>query len=149
MATMKPSGIPYLTMAALAALTVTACTSPSSRIHDDPAEFAQLKPEQQALVLAGQPGLGFNPAQVKLSLGEPDRVTTIQTKDGTDIVWHYTTYESGGRFLFTGSYFAGRRGLGGAYDSYYLDFPDRRVRDRFRLVFHEGLLTTIVRGSEN
>jgi len=143
---MKTIRISYLIATAFAAAFLAGCSTPSTRIRDNPAEFTRLTPAQQSLVLAGQPGLGFDMDAVKLALGDPDRVTTIQTKDGTDTVWHYASYEADGRLLYTGSYFAGRRGWGGPYEYYYLDYPNRHMRDRFRVGFHDGVVSTIVRG---
>jgi hypothetical protein len=142
---MKTIRISYLMIAALAAAFLAACSTPSTRISENPAEFAKLTPDQQALVKAGQPGLGFDMAAVKLALGDPDRVTTIQTTGGTDTVWHYASYEADGQVLFTGNYHAGRRRWGGP-SFYYLDYPNRRLHERFRVVFRDGRVSTIVKG---
>jgi len=143
---MKTIRLFHLAIAALAAVVLAGCSTPSTRISANPAEYAKLTPDQQALVKAGQPGLGFDMEAVKLALGDPDHVTTIQTKDGIDTVWHYVSYEADGRVLFTGYYHAGRGWWGGPNAYYYLDYPNRRVHDRFRVIFRDGRVTTIVRG---
>ena len=146
MKTLHRSG---LLIAAFAAVFLGGCSTPSTRITANPAEFAKLTPGQQRLVKAGLPGLGFDMEAVKLSLGEPDRVTTVQNSAGLDTVWHYASYEANGRVLFTGYYHAGRGWWGGPNAHYYLDYPTRHVRDRFRVVFRDGRVTTIVKGDSD
>ena len=143
---MKLASVVVRLFAVLAALMVAGCSTPTSRITANPADYKKLTPDQQARVRAGQPSNGFDEAAVRLALGEPDQVSTKETAGGTDTVWHYATYESDGRFLFTGSYHAGRAWWGGPYPDYYLDYPNRHVRDRFRVVFRNGRVTTIVNG---
>jgi hypothetical protein len=143
---MKTARSTALLFVAFATLLLGGCATPSSRIRANPAEFARLTPDQQAFVKAGQPGIGFDTEAVKLALGDPDRVSTIQDKDGTDTVWHYASYEADGRPLFTGYYHARRGWWGGAYSYYYLDYPNRYVRDRFRVVFHDGRVSSIMKG---
>src|SRR5688572_3441504 len=107
-----------------------------ARIKANPEAFARLNSQQQALVQAGHIALGFDTEAVKLALGDPDRTAIRTDADGETIIWHYVTYESEGLLLYSGYYHTGRRwgGWGPVYP-YYLDFPDRRVRDRFRVEF--------------
>jgi hypothetical protein len=72
----------------LAAL-LTACATPDTRIERDPATYARLSPEDQAKVKAGNVGVGFDEASVKLALGEPDRVIERESTDGNGKVWVY------------------------------------------------------------
>ena len=134
----------FLFIAALAAAVVTGCSTPATRIKANPEVFAKLDPQQQALVRAGQIALGFDADAVKLALGDPDRVSVRTTADGETAIWHYVTYEADGRVLFTGYYHSGRRwwGWGPSY-AYYLDYPNRRVRDHFRVEFKRGLVSAI------
>ena len=131
---MKPRQIGSIVLGVLAALCLAGCSTPATRIKANPEAFARLTPQQ----------LGFDQEAVKLALGEPDRVAVRTDADGETIIWHYVTYESNGRMLFTGHYHTGRHwwGWGAAYP-YYLDFPDRRVRDRFRVDFKRGLVAAI------
>ena len=129
--------------AALGVLCFGGCSTPATRIKADPEAYARLTPEQQSLVRAGQIALGFDYDAVKLALGDPDRVTTRTDADGETVVWHYLTYESEGRMLFTGYYHTRRGWWGGAAFPYYLDYPNRHVRDRFRVQFKNGKVTTI------
>lgn len=132
-----------MVLATLGALCLAGCSTPATRIRAHPETFARLSPEQQALVRAGQIGLGFDFDAVKLALGDPDRVTTRTTADGETVTWHYLTYEADGRMLFTGYYHTGRGWWGGAAYPYYLDFPNRQVRDRFRVEFKGGRVSAI------
>lgn len=141
---MKTRMIGLSFVAALAAFCLAGCSTPATRIKANPAVFERLTPQQQALVQAGQIALGFDFEAVKLALGDPDRVAVRTEADGETTIWHYVSYEANGQFLFTGHYHTGRRwwGWGPAYP-YYLDYPQRRVRDRFRVEFRRGLVSAI------
>lgn len=117
---------------------VSGCDTPESRIQDSPQIFARLTPDQQALVKAGQVGVGFDMDAVKLALGAPNRVTINTDKDGQREVWHYVTYEdSRGIVIYTGYYhywngWGGPRFWGDV--GYYNGYPVR-VHDRIRVIF--------------
>lgn len=134
----------YALAVILLATGLVGCSTPATRISANPEVFKRLSPQQQALVQAGQIALGFEPEAVKLALGDPDRVTVRTDAEGETTVWHYLSYEAQGHVLFTGYYHAGRNwwGWGAAYP-YYLDYPDRRVRDRFRVEFKRGGVSAI------
>jgi hypothetical protein len=131
-------------IAVFAALTLAGCSTPATRIRANPEVYARLTAQHQALVQAGQVALGFDFEAVKLALGEPDRMAVRTDADGETVIWHYLSYEANGHVLFTGHYHTGRRwrGWGPSY-AYYLDYPDRRVRDRFRVEFKRGLVSAI------
>lgn len=133
----------WLVLVALGALWLAGCSTPASRIKANPEAFQRLTPQQQALVKAGQVGLGFDFEAVKLALGDPDRVTTRTDTDGTTTIWHYLTYEADGRLLYTGYYHSWRGRWGWPGYPYYLDYPYRQVRDRFRVEFQDGQVTAI------
>jgi hypothetical protein len=141
--------IGFVLIALISALSFAGCSTPATRIKADPETYARLSPEQQALVRAGHIGLGFDFDAVKLALGDPDRVSTRTDADGETVTWHYLTYEANGRMLFTGYYHTGRGWWGRAMYPYYLDFPGRRVRDRFSVHFKGGRVSVITqdRGS--
>lgn len=122
------------------------CSTPASRIKASPEAFARLNAAQKVLVQSGQIALGFEPEAVRLALGDPDRTTVRTDARGETVVWHFQSYEAEGRILFTGHYHSGRNwwGWGAAYP-YYLDYPARTVRDRFRVEFHAGRVTAITR----
>ncbi|MFM8620331.1 MAG: hypothetical protein ACKOE8_16575 [Opitutaceae bacterium] len=127
-------------------LFAAACSTPASRIKANPEAFARLTADQKGLVQAGQIALGFEPEAVRLALGDPDRTTVRTDARGETIVWHFLSYEAEGRVLFTGHYHSGRNGWrwGAAYP-YYLDYPARTVRDRFRVEFQGGKVVAITR----
>lgn len=125
-----------LLAAALGAAALTACSTVSSRIQENPGLFASLPPDQQALVQQGRVAIGMDMATARLAKGDPDRVTTRTTAQGTIQVWHYVNYENDdGVILYTGYYHRwwGLNGWG-AYP-YYADFPNRRPHDYFRVEF--------------
>lgn len=132
-----------LWLGAIGALWLVGCSTPAGRIKANPEAFARLTPQQQALVQAGQVGLGFDFEAVKLALGDPDRVTTRTDTKGETIVWHYLTYEADGQMLFTGYYHSGRGWWGWPMYPYYLDYPYREERDRFRVEFEGGKVVSI------
>jgi hypothetical protein len=123
---------------------LTGCSTPSTRIQANPEAFARLSPQHQELVRAGQVALGFDEDAVKLALGDPDRRSRRIDADGETAIWHYATYQYEGRILFSGYYHTRRPwwGWGVAYP-YYLDYPAREVRDRFRVEFRNGRVIAI------
>jgi hypothetical protein len=135
-----------LSLGAAALLVAAGCSTPASRIKANPEAFARLNAEHKVLVQSGQIALGFEPEAVRLALGDPDRTTVRTDARGETIIWHFLSYEADGRILFTGHYHSGRNrwGWGAAYP-YYLDYPARTVRDRFRVEFHAGRVTAITR----
>lgn len=142
---MKTSLLP-LVLGVAALVFAGGCSTPSSRIKANREAFARLNAEQKVLVQAGQIALGFAPEAVRLALGDPDRTTVHTDARGETIVWHFLAYEAEGRILFTGHNHSGRNwwGWGAAYP-YYLDYPARTVRDRFRVEFHGGRVSAITR----
>ncbi|HXQ80686.1 MAG TPA: hypothetical protein VN775_05205, partial [Opitutaceae bacterium] len=98
------------------ALWLAGCSTPETRINDHPEVFAQLTPQEQALVKAGQVGLGFSAEAVKLALGQPDRVTIRTDERGQLEVWHYVeTVYYDGAFLYGGPYWGGWGGGWGGW----------------------------------
>ena len=124
-------------------LLFTQCSTPDTRIQANPEVFAKLTPEQQALVKAGQIGINFSSDAVKLALGDPDRVSVRTDADGQSTIWHYVTYEADGHYLFRGYYHIGRRGWWWGGYPYYMDYPQRTVRDRFRVMFKNDKVVSI------
>ncbi|QYM77779.1 hypothetical protein K0B96_10640 [Horticoccus luteus] len=128
---------------ALLALGLAACSTPDARIQRNPEIFARLTPAQQEMIRHGQVGLGFTPEMVRLALGDADRVIQRQDETGTSEIWSYVTYDGpGGMPLYRGWYHR-------YYDwndvryPYYLNYPARRDREHFRVVFQDGKVTSI------
>jgi len=140
----KQFSLPSFALAAVALLLVAGCSSPETRIKENPEIFARLSVEQQEMIKRGQIGLGFDAEMVKLALGDPDRVRTRTDAEGTGDVWSYVTYEGpDGAMLYRGwyhrNYWGGRR----HYYPYYMDYPARREREHFRVAFREGKVVSI------
>ena len=101
-------------MIVLVALAMTsACAStPARRIANAQAAFDAYPPEAQAKIEAGQVGLGFDEAMVRMSLGEPDEVSTEIDENGETVTWVYTKTRPGVS-LGLGGFGVGGIGLGG------------------------------------
>lgn len=145
---MKSPRFFVLLAAAAGVCWLAGCTTPEARINAQPKVFAQLTPAQQALVKSGQVGLGFSMDAVKLALGDPDHITVRTDASGQVQIWHYVTYETpGGVVLYAGYYHRHGYGWGLWGDDlgypYYLDYPNRRVHDRFQIVFKDSKVISI------
>jgi outer membrane protein assembly factor BamE (lipoprotein component of BamABCDE complex) len=124
--------------AAALALALAGCSTPESRIRENPDAFARLNPDQQALVKAGQIAVGFDAGAVRLALGDPEHITLHTTATGQREVWHYVTYEDYQGIVIYGGYYHRYRGWGGPYlyggVPYYEGYP-ARVHERLRVEF--------------
>lgn len=129
--------------AALLALGLVACSTPDSRIRRNPEIFSRLAPAQQEMIRHGQVGLGFTPDMVKLALGDPDRVIQRQDEKGTSEIWSYVTYEGPNGMLLYRGWYHRYYDWGDPRFPYYLDYPARRDREHFRVVFKDGKVTSI------
>jgi hypothetical protein len=137
--------------AALGAVWLAGCSTPETRIRDNPEAFARLNPDQQALVKTGQVGIGFDMSAVKLALGEPDRITLRTNAAGQTQVWHYVEYvyyDSG--FIYPGPYYGGwgrRHGGWGGWGGWWGYEPygirPAQAFDRFRIEFKDGKVSAI------
>lgn len=74
------------------------CSTVDSRIARNREAFNTWPPAVQDKVVVGQIDIGFTPEQVRVALGEPDRVFARTTGDGTSQVWSYR--DRGPRFGF-------------------------------------------------
>jgi hypothetical protein len=137
-----------LVISALAVL-LSACVSPQSRISDNPAAFASLSAEQQALVKQGQIAIGMPQAAVQLALGKPDRVSEHIDASGTQHIWHYTDSDyygpvpAGYVYGYPFPHFYGDPGF---YTPAFYSPYVQSEHDRIRVVFGtNGLVATIER----
>jgi hypothetical protein len=92
-------------------LIAAGCSTVDSRIAKNRELFNSWPAAVQDKVAVGQIDIGFTPDQVRMALGDPDRVFSRTTADGTSQVWSYRDRVP--RFGFgigvgTGSF--GRRG---------------------------------------
>lgn len=85
-------------LASAAILLLGGCSTIDSRIAKNRAAFDTSPPAVQEKIIHGQVDIGFTPEQVRMALGEPDRVFTRTTADGTSEVWGYRDH--GPRFSF-------------------------------------------------
>jgi len=133
-----------LAAAALAAAAgISGCSTPESRIRDNPAIFSRLTPAQQDTIRKGQIAIGFDKEMVELALGEPDHITTRTDATGVSEIWRYTTYESpDGMILYRGWYHRYYY-WGDPLFPYYLDYPYRREHDHLRVTFKDGKVASV------
>lgn len=128
--------------AALLALLLAACAStPASRIEKNPSAFAQLTPEQQEKVRAGQIAIGFDANATRLALGEPDRILQKTTAAGESEIWQYVdvyTYPTGPCY---GAFF--RYGLPSYCFAGYYGAPVQETKERMRVSFEGGKVVSI------
>src|SRR4051812_8495144 len=79
-------------------LAISGCATLHSRIEKNRAAFNTWPAPVQDKIVNGQIDVGFTADQVRVALGEPDRVWTRTTADGTSQVWSYR--DRGPRFSF-------------------------------------------------
>ena len=83
---------PYLVL--LAIFVLAGCsTSPMSRIDANRAQYESWPFEIQEAVLNGKVLVGMTPEMVRVTLGEPARITNRMGRKGAEEVW---TYSKGG-----------------------------------------------------
>ena len=70
-------------------LFVCGCSTVDSRIAKNRDVFNSWPATVQDKVVRGQIDIGFTSDQVRVALGEPDRIFTRTTADGTSQVWSY------------------------------------------------------------
>jgi hypothetical protein len=87
-----------LALLSLATLLAAGCSTVDSRIAKNRDAFNTWPPAVQDKVVQGKIDIGFTAEQVRVALGEPDRVWTRTTADGTSQVWSYR--DRGPRFGF-------------------------------------------------
>ncbi|AHF88982.1 hypothetical protein OPIT5_00530 [Opitutaceae bacterium TAV5] len=138
----SPFGKPFWLAAAMAAvLAVAGCSSPASRISKNQAAFDTWPAAVQEKVRAGQVQTGFTPEQVKVALGEPDRIYTRTSTTGDTEVWAWRSRSpSFGLGLGIGG---GSGGSGVGVGTGVGIGSGDRGDDRIRVVFSGGVVSTI------
>jgi hypothetical protein len=124
----------------LAVVLLAGCATVDSRIRKHQAAFDSWPAQVQATIRAEKVDLGFIPEQVRVALGDPDRVFLRKTSEGEAEVWAY--YDRGPRFSIglgvgSGGY-GGSMGRGVVYDRQY-----DRIDDAVRVVFEGGVVTSV------
>jgi len=131
-----------LALALLTGLFLAGCATPDSRIRQNPAAFDRATPAQQDLIKKGKVDIGFDEDLVELSLGVPDRTRERIDANGKEVIWSYVNYEGeDGAILYRGWYHRGY--WGGPRYAYFADYPSRREREHFRVVFKNGKVVQI------
>lgn len=141
---MKARALLLPLVAAVAAFSFVGCSTPATRIKNNPEVFASYTADQQDLIKQGKIAIGFDRDAVRLALGEPDRVRSRTTADGTGQVWSYVTYETPDGFpLYRGWYHRYYR-WGDPMYPWYMGYDGRREHEHFRVVFDRtGRVTAI------
>lgn len=88
----------WLVAGIFGALLGAGCSTVDSRIAKNREAFSSWPAPVQDKVVQGKIDIGFTPDQVRVALGEPDRVFTRTTGDGTSEIWGYR--DRGPRFSF-------------------------------------------------
>lgn len=78
----------WMALAIVCAL-LAGCSTIDSRISKNRDAFNTYPPAVQDKIIAGKVDVGFTPEQVRMAMGEPDRVFTRTTADGTSETWAY------------------------------------------------------------
>jgi hypothetical protein len=134
----------------LSASLLTGCSAVVTRINANPQGFAQLPPEQQALVKNAQITIGFSTEAVCFALGNPKEITTQATPAGQIQIWHYEP-----KGYYETEPYSGRSGNTSFWDVWEGDSPvvgPPRGSDRLRVEFLEDrvfAVEQIVDESEN
>ena len=89
---------PRIVLAALLLALAGCATAPADRIAQNQSTFDSWPAEVQAKIRGGQVGIGFTEEQVRVALGDPERVITRTTEKGIAMVWAYS--QRGPRFSF-------------------------------------------------
>ena len=140
---MKPRHLIFL-CAAGAALLAAGCSTPETRIRENPEVFNRLSPAEQDLIRQGKVAIGFDQEMVRLAVGEPDRIWSRTDTEGATESWSYNTYETLDGFpLYRGWYHRYYGGWGDPFYPYYLSYPARRDREVFKVVFKDGRVISI------
>ena len=127
------------TTALLLALGLAACATPASRISSQQSVFDSYPIEVQQKIRAGQVGIGFTPAQVRMALGEPSDTYSRQTAQGESEVWAYRDFKPGlsfGMDTFSG----GSTSVGGGVG---IGTGGGDAEDEMRVTFEAGRVTAI------
>jgi hypothetical protein len=128
----------FLALSALALVIAGCASTPTERITKYQSTFDSWPAEVQAKVRAGQIAVGFTEQQVRVALGEPDRVFSRVTEKGPTTVWAYRhrgPRVSLGLGLAGGS---GHTGYGGG-----VAMTDRGYDDSLHAVFADGKVVSI------
>lgn len=107
----------------------------SQRIQQQQAKFESYTPAERKLIRLGEVAVGFNSEQVRMALGEPDRITTVETNVGQSIAWEYLELDPKIGFSLGGSLGSGgTRSIGSGVG---LQTSPNKTRLRKLLIFDQ------------
>jgi hypothetical protein len=133
---MKASKFILIVAAALGLVLAAGCSTPDTRIKNNPEAFNRLTAPQQDMIRKGQVGLGFDESMVRLALGDPDRTRTRVSALGATETWVYYDWYAGDDMpLYRGWY---HRYWGEGFYPYYAYYPSRYAREQTRVTLREG-----------
>jgi outer membrane protein assembly factor BamE (lipoprotein component of BamABCDE complex) len=123
---------------ALAAVLGFGCSTPATRIKENPQLFGSFPPDIQANVRAGKIDVGYTKDMVMMALGKPDRIYSRKTEAGSAEVWSFTSfYTSRERQRVTADVRV--RDATGVYrtvrDTFWVDVDAQHEYDRMRVEF--------------
>lgn len=131
-----------LSLALLGVGLLTGCSTVSSRIDRNRAEFDRYPLAVQEKIAAGEVDVGFTADQVRIALGEPDRVSTRTSADGVAEIWGYRSK----RPRFSVGVGVGIGGGGGSTrvgTGVGVQTGERYDDERMRVVFERGAVTAV------
>ena len=125
---------------------LSACSTPESRINQNPTLFATFPPDAQAKIRKGQIDIGYTRDMVQMALDKPSRTYTRLTDSGMTEVWAYTeTYTTTSRQLISGTFRV--RDRQGFYrdveDQVWADVPQEHEVEKLRVEFVNGVVKAI------
>lgn len=133
---------PRLLAFLLLGMMLAGCSSVSSRIDRNRAGFERYSMAVREKIVAGEVGVGFTPDQVRMALGEPDRVSTRTTPDGSSEVWSYRAKKP--RFAIgVGVGVIGGGGSKRVGTGVGVGTGDRFDDERMRVVFERGEVAAV------
>ena len=122
------------------ALIISGCATTESRIGKNQAAFDSWPPEVQSSIRAGKVKIGFTPEQVRVALGEPNRLYSRESAEGESEVWAY--FESGPKFSIGVGVGSGGYGASAGGGARY-DRTENRLEEATRVVFTDGKVVSI------
>ena len=136
--------LPITSFVLASVLLLSACTTartPEQRIERDRTTFDSWPADVQRQVRAGEVAVGFDEAQVRMALGDPDDVTTRTTAEGNAEVWTYRDRSTRLGFGFGVSGGSGGSGVGLGVGS----SSGGTQAPRLRVIFTDGRVSAVER----
>ena len=121
-------------------LLAAGCSSVSSRIAKNRADYESWPMAVREKVAAGRVDIGFTPEQVRVALGDPDRGATRTTADGESESWTYRNPAPRFGFGLGMGSFSGNTAMGvGVHTGGWAFGPDESKR----VIFEGGRVSSI------